>query len=174
MIRPGSFKELLGSACPAGRRALQHSFAGLDSVFAGRCQPCTAVCVHGRKPLSFIGQKDGLCSTCGAGGTQCQTRCYTDFLQKFPREGTVYVTHSQRFLLHPSPLGHQSCPPRAVQCPNTVCPLHFSLASAVCVKIFMYLLNLWLCWVFVVTQAFSLVVVPGLLIAVASLVKHGL
>ena len=174
MIRRGSFKEHLGSACPAGRRALQHSFAGLDSVFAGRCQPCMAVCVQGRKPLSFIGQKDGLRSTCGAGGTQCQTRCHIDFLPKFPREGTHGTSHSQRFLLHPSPLGHQSCPLRAVQCPNTVCPLHFSLASAVCFKIFVCLFNLRLCWVFVVAQAFSLVVVPELLIAVASLVKHGL
>ena len=129
MIGLGSFKEHLGSACPAGRRALQHSFAGLDfSVFTGRCQPCMAVCVQGRRPLSFIRQKDGLHSTCGAGGTQCQTRCHIDLLQKFPREGTVYVAHSQRFLLYPSPLGHQSCPPRAVQCPNTVWPLHFSLS----------------------------------------------
>lgn len=102
-------------------------------VFAGRCQPCTLYVSTEGKPLSFIGQKDGLCSTCGAGGTQCQTRCYTDFLQKFLREGTVYVTHSQRFLLHPSPLGHQ-CYLRAVQCPNTVCPLHFSLASLCVLK----------------------------------------
>ena len=175
LIGLGSFKDHLGSACPAGRRALQHSFAGLDfSVFTGRCQPCMAVCVQGRRPLSFIRQKDGLHSTCGAGGTQCQTRCHIDLLQKFPREGTVYVAHSQRFLLYPSPLGHQSCPPRAVQCPNTVWPLQFSLASAVCFYIFVYLLNFWLCWVFVVTQAFSLVVVPGLLFAGASLVEHGL
>ena len=41
-------------------------------------------------------------------------------------------------------------------------------------KIFVCLFNLRLCWVFVVAQAFSLVVVPELLIAVASLVKHGL
>ena len=56
-IQQGSFKEHLGSACPDGRRALQHSFAGLDSSVSGRCQPCMAVCTQGGRPLSFIGQK---------------------------------------------------------------------------------------------------------------------
>ena len=58
---------------------------------------------------------------------QCQTQCHVDFLQKFPGEGTVYVAHSQRFLQHPSPLGHPSCPPRTVRCPFALYTFHLLL-----------------------------------------------
>ena len=92
--------------------------------------------------------------------TQCEPTVTVTSCRSFLER---VVAHSQRFLLYPSPLGHQSCPPRAVQCPNTVWPLHFSLASAVCFYIFVYLLNFWLCWVFVVTWLFSSCGKQGLL-----------
>ena len=128
-IQQGFFKEHFGSACPAGRRALQHSFAGLDSsVFAGRCQPCTAVRVQGGRPVIHRAERwFALHVWAGARSVKpivTLTSCRS-FLERVE-------AHSQRFLQHPSPLGHQSCPPRTVQCPNTICPLHFPLASAVC------------------------------------------
>ena len=133
-IQQGSFKEHLGSACPDGRRSLRHSFAGLDSPVSGRCQPCVAVCIQGGRPLSFIGQRwfalrfaSQFVLHVWGWGTQCQTHCHVDFLQKFSGEG---CSAQPEVSPTPQPTWPSKLPPQ--DCPVSQHCLPFALSTCFC------------------------------------------